>query len=91
MFSYKKWRKKQENLQVGEIVMLKYAGQVKYDYRVCKVTAIHPNNDGLVRKVTVSYRKRDSREPRDVYNSKPLTSEQVGVHRLYKLDLCDKD
>ena len=61
------------------------------DYCIAKVTKVHPSEDGLVRRVTVSYRKKNSREPPAVYKSKPLISEQVTVHRLHRLYLVDED
>ena len=90
LFSYKKWKTKKENLKVGELVMLRYNKQFKDDYCLAKVTEVHPDDDGLVRKVTVSFRKKNSRESADVYKSKPLLSEQVAIHRLHRLDLADE-
>ena len=90
LFSYKKWKVKKENMKVGELVMLRYPKQFKDDYCLAKVTQIHPDSDGLVRKVTVDYRKKNPREPADVYRSRPLISEQVAIHRLHRLDLADE-
>ena len=78
----KRWKKKQPNLSVNDVVMMIYPGNLKNDYRLAKVLRVHPDRNGLVRTVTVGYRKRDSREPRDVYRSKPLTEEEVSVQRL---------
>ena len=61
LFSHKKWKVKKDNLVVGDLVMLKYPGQFKDDYTMAKVTEVHPGDDGLVRQVTVSYRKKNSR------------------------------
>ena len=91
LFSYKKWKVEKRNLALGDIVMLKYPGQFKDDYTIAKVTDVHPGEDGLVRQVTVSYKKRDSRESPHVYKSKPLLSERVAIHRLHKLHLVDED
>ena len=44
----------------------------------------------MIRKVTVSFRKRNPRESAEVYSSKPLISEQVAVHRLQRLDIIDE-
>ena len=90
LFSYKKWKSKQENMKVGDLVMLRYPKQFKDDYCLAKVTQVHPDEDNLVRKVTVSYRKKNSKESAAVYRSKPLISEQVAIHRLHKLDLADE-
>ena len=91
LFSYKRWKVKQENLRVGELVLLVYPGNFKNDYCIAKITAVHPSEDNLVRKVTVSYRKKDAREPASTYKSRPLISEEVAVHRLQKLHLIDED
>ena len=75
---------------MGELVMLRYHKQFKDDYCLAKVTEVHPDEDGLVRKVTVSYRKKNPRESPQIYKSKPLISEQVAIHRLHRLDLADE-
>ena len=77
-------------MKVGELVMLRYHKQFKDDYCLAKVTEVHPDEDGLVRKVTVSYRKKNPRESPLIYKSKPLISEQVAIHRLHRLDLADE-
>ena len=91
LFSYKRWKVKRENLRVGELVLLVYPGNFKNDYCIAKITAVHPSDDNLVRKVTVSYRKKDAREPASTYKFRPLISEEVEVHRLQKLHLIDED
>ena len=78
----KRWKQKRDNLNVGDVVMMLYPGQFKNDYRLAKVTKIHPDKKGLVRTVSVSYRRRDSREQPRVYKSKPLIEEKVSVQRL---------
>ena len=90
LFSYKKWKVKQENIKAGELVMLKYPGQFKDDYCIAKVTEVHPSEDGLVRQVSVSYRKKNSRESPTVCKSKPLITEKVAIHRLHRLQLADE-
>ena len=91
LFPYKRWKRKQNNLCVGDIVLLHYPGHFKDDYTLAKVTQVHPDEDDLVRVVTVSYRKRNPRESLTQYKSKPLISEKVAVHRLQRLDLADED
>ena len=44
-----------------------------------RVLRTHPDVKGLVRTVTVVFRRKDSREKSDVYKSKPLVEEQVAV------------
>ena len=91
LYTYKKWKRKQTNLQVGDIVMMQYPGHFKDDYTLAKVSAVHPDDEGLVRVVTVQYRKKDPKESSRIYKSKPLLSEQVAIHRLHRLDLADED
>ena len=91
LFSYKRWKMKTKNLEVGEIVLLKYPGQFKDDYTIAKVIEVHPSADGLVRQVTVQFRKRNPRESSTVYKSKPLLQEKVAVHRLHRLELVDEE
>ena len=90
LFSYKKWKVKKDNIKVGELVMLRYNKQFKDDYCLAKVSEVHPDEDGLVRKVTVSYRKKNPRESVQIFKSKPLIIEQVAIHRLHRLDLADE-
>ena len=89
LFSYKRWKVKQENVKVGDLVMLSYPGHFKDDYCIAKVTKAEADEDGLVRKVTVDFKKRNPRESKLIYKSKPLLSEVVAVHRLHKLHLAD--
>ena len=91
LFSYKKWKTKQKNLEVGELVLLRYPGQFKDDYCMAKITETHPSEDGLVRQVTIAFKKKNSRESPSVYKSKPLIHEKVAVHRLHRLHLADED
>ena len=91
LFSYKRWKSKQKNIEVGDLVMLRYPGQFKDDYCIAKVTKAIPDDDNLVRKVTVSYKKKNSRESPAIYKSKPLISEEVAVHRLHRLHLVDEE
>ena len=86
----RKWRTRTKNLQVGDVVMLYYPGNLKDDYRLARVFAVHPDSKGLVRTVTIGYRKRNKKEKALVYQKKPLTMEQVGVQRLCLLVSVDE-
>ena len=70
--------------------MLSYAGHFKDDYTLAKVVETHPDEEGLVRVATVAFKKRNPRESKSVYQSKPLIHEKVAIHRLYRLDLADE-
>ena len=67
-----KWKKGQKNLKVGDVVQMCYSGNVKDNYRLAKVVEVFPDRRNLVRTVRVAYRKRDKREPKEVYRIKPL-------------------
>ena len=86
----RKWRKISRNISVGDVCLMTYVGNLKDDYRMVRVTKVHPDKKGLVRTVTVAYRKRDSREGSDVYWKKPLTEEIVHVQRLSVLVSADE-
>ena len=90
LFTYKRWKRKKDNLRVGDIVLLHYPNHFKDDYALARVTETHPDEDNLVRTVTVEFRKRNPRESKSSYKSKPLISEKVAVHRLHRLDLADE-
>ena len=62
--------------------MIEYPNPVKDDYRVGRVTKTHPDKSGLVRTVTVTFRKRDVREDPVKYKTKPLTEEIMAVQRF---------
>ena len=78
----RKWRKVSRNISVGDVCLMTYMGNLKDDFRMVRVVKVHPDKKGLVRSVTIAYRKRDSRESSDVYWKKPLTEEIVAVQRL---------
>ena len=67
--------------------MVHYASKIgKGDYRLARVTSVHPDESGTVRTVTVSMRPRDSREkvrpePPHLAN-KPLVELKLGVQRV---------
>ena len=70
--------------------MMQYAGNMKDDYRLARVKEIFKDEKGLVRKVRVAFRKRDKREPRDVYWKKALSEEIVPVQRLSMLQAASE-
>ena len=78
----KRWKAVKRNLQKDDVVMMLYPGNLKNDYRLARVVKVYPDSKGLVRTVDVVYRKKDVREKKDEYRSKPLTREQVSVQRL---------
>ena len=90
LFSYKRWKRKQRNLVVGDIVLLHYPNHFKDDYCLGKISDVHPDEEGDVRLVTVQYRKKNPRESLTVCRTRPLITEKMAVHRLHRLDLADE-
>ena len=84
----KRWKDTRKNLKPGDIVMMKYAGQINDDYRLARVLEAFPDKKGLVRTVKVGYRRRDKREKPEVYWKKPLSEEIVAVQRLALLQVA---
>ena len=78
----RKWKKISRNIAVGDVCFMHYLGNFKDDYRMVKVVKTHPDKKNCVRTVTVAFRKKDKREPADVYWKKPLVEEKVAVQRL---------
>ena len=58
----KKWRNKVRNLEVGDVCLLYYPGALTGKYKLVRVVEIHPDPSGLVRTVTIKYKKRMKRE-----------------------------
>ena len=44
-----------------------YSGKIGEHMRYCRVDAVHPDEDGVVRNVIVSLRSRDAREKLMLY------------------------
>ena len=83
----KRWRQTSRNVVVGDIVLLRYVSKVAAPtFRYGKVLAVHPDNHGVVRDVTVGTRSRRGRKetPRS-YHSRPLDQQRVPVQRLVML------
>ena len=93
LLPYTRWKKEQKNLKPGDIVLIRYEGNVKDDYRLAMVEEVHPDPKNLVRTVTVKFRRKNKREPRLVCRSKPkdLIREKVAVQRLHFLASTDED
>ena len=88
---YKRWKMKVRNLEVGKVVLLRYPGQFKSDYPLGKVVEVHPSADGLVRQVSVQFRKRNPKKSPAAYNVKPPLLKKVAVHLLHRLELVDQE
>ena len=82
----KKWKKFSKNLEVGDVCLLYFPGALAGQYKLVRVVEVHPDKKGLVRTVSIVYRKRDSREKRNVLKKKELVKEKVGVQRLVLIE-----
>ena len=71
-----------KNLCVGDVCLLSYPGKVQDISRYCRIDQVHPDEDGVIRNVTVSLRSRDAREKLLLYRSKKPMQMLVGVKRL---------
>ena len=78
----KRWKDIRKNVKRGDIVLMKYPGNVEDDYRRARVLEVYPDYKNLVRTVKVGYRKRDKREKSKDYWKKRLTEQIVPVQRL---------
>ena len=78
----RRWKTVQKNLRVGDVVMMKYEGNIQDDYRRARVKEVFPDQKGLIRTAKVVFRKRDRREKPEAYWKKPLCEQVVAVQRL---------
>ena len=82
----KKWRDKEKNMQVGDIVLLQYASKLsKPSYRYGKVIKTVKDEKGLVRDVVVATRSRRRKEKPGQYIPGPMDHQLVPVRRLVLL------
>ena len=81
MLPARKWKKEKENLEVGDVVLLNFPKAVKDEYIHAIVTEVLPDDKGLVRRVVVKYRRKNSKEPKNVCKSK-MEEKIVAVQRL---------
>ena len=87
LFPYNKWKEEKENLEPGDVCLLKYEKKIgKGDYRLCKVETVEKDLKGLVRTVEVLMRPRDSREKSLPYKSKQMVKMKVPVQRLVLIE-----
>ena len=77
----RRWKFEQDNLAVGDVVMLTYPGNLKDHYTLARVIKTYPDDEDLVRKVKIKYRRKNVREQRDVCLP-TMIEEDVAVQRL---------
>ena len=83
----KKWTTAHRNLQIGDIVMLRYDQKLGKDkYRLAKVVETDPDNEGHVRTVTITLRDlKKTRKEKPNESNTPPAEMTVGVQRLVVL------
>ena len=86
----RKWRSIKKNLQAGDVCLLYFPGSLVSKYKLVRVEKVHPDKNGLVRTVTIMYRKKNKRESKDVYKPS-IVKEKVGVQRLILIQPANSD
>ena len=88
---FQKWRHKHRNVEVGDIVLLKYEAALgKPQYRRGRVTEVHPDQHGVVRDATVLTRSCHKGEKQSDFRKKKMTEQRVSVQRLAVLLAADE-
>ena len=87
----RKWKSQKRNMREGDIVMMKYQGNLVDDYRIARVSKVFPSDRGIVRTVEVSYRKKGKDDGSKSYKYRPLSTEKVGVQRLALLQAVGEE
>ncbi|XP_053381691.1 uncharacterized protein LOC123540987 [Mercenaria mercenaria] len=78
-----KWVKPEQNLSVGDVVLVKDDNVPRCQWSLGRVSQAEPDQDGLVRKVTVAV--GDSSLGKDGRRNKPLTLLERPIHKLVLL------
>ena len=78
----KKWRTVSRNLEIGDVCLLYFPGSLTGKYKLVRIVDVHPDEKGLVRTVSIIYRKRNAREKLTELRKNSLVKEKVGVQRL---------
>ena len=81
MLPAKKWKREEENLVVGDVVLLSFSGAIKDEYVLARVSEVLPDEKNLVRRVVVKYRRKNPREAWNMCKSK-MEEKVVAVQRL---------
>ena len=84
LLPYQKYKdtERSTNLQVGDVCLLSYPGKIQEKSRYCRVDAVQPDEDDVVRNVTISLRSRNVREKILLYKARTPMKMMVGVQRL---------
>ena len=74
-----KWHAESRNVSVGDIVMVQDSNALRGQWKLAKISATHPSDDGKVRKVTLSYRQLNNLPS---YTGGPWTNVERPVQNL---------
>ena len=78
----KKWRTAVRNLEVEDICLLYYPGSLTARYKLVKVVEVHPDERGIVRTVSIIYKKKNKKEKPEELKKNSMVKERIGVQRL---------
>lgn len=56
-----KWKQPHDNLALGDIVVIRHENLPPSQWRIGKITGVHPGSDGLVRNATIRYQLHDGK------------------------------
>ena len=83
MVARPKWRSASRNLRVGDLGHLKYLRKVgQDDWRLAVVVVADPDDDGVVRTVSVGFRPRHKSDSGKPYASKAEQTMTIGAQRF---------
>ena len=86
-----KWRSAVRNIQQGDIGHIKYPkGVGQHEWRLAMVREANPDQDGIVRTITVSFRPRHKHDLAKPYKSKEAQTMTIGVQQFAVLMAADE-
>ena len=65
-----KWHTMKRNLKKGDIVLIQDSNQIRGQWKLGKVSEVFPGEEGIVRKVQVTYKNPKQGEPAYIYNGR---------------------
>ena len=86
-----KWHTARRNVIVGDVVLIQDSNQVRGNWKLGKVSEVHPGEDGKVRKVEVQCKNPKPGEPVNKYQGQGYVTVQRPVQRLVVLVPTDEE
>ena len=80
-----KWHTMKRNLKKGDIVLIQDSNQIRGQWKLGKVSEVFPGEDGIVRKVHVTYKNPKQGESAYIYNGRGYITIERSVNRLVLL------